>query len=123
MLGQTVSKQITWVYTHDLEESCRFYSEKLGLTLWRDAGVARIYTVSDSSLIGVCTAFDDRVVEPKGSMITLVTDDVDGWYETLQERGVIVEAPPHTLEQFGIYTFFTRDPNGYVIEFQQFLGD
>ncbi|MGI9373001.1 MAG: VOC family protein, partial [Hyphomicrobiales bacterium] len=62
-----------------------------------------------------------RVVEPKGSMITFVAADVDGWYETLRARGVAIDAPPHTLEQFGIYTFFVRDPNGYVIEFQQFL--
>jgi hypothetical protein len=26
----------------------------------------------------------------------------------------------HRLPQFGIYTFFAEDPNGYVIGFQQF---
>ena len=54
-------------------------------------------------------------------MISIVTDDVDGWYARLNAAGVSIAQPPHTLEQFSIYTFFANDPNGYVIEFQQFL--
>jgi catechol 2,3-dioxygenase-like lactoylglutathione lyase family enzyme len=53
-------------------------------------------------------------------MISIVTDDVDAWYQRLRGKGVAVDNPPRRLEQFAIYTFFTRDPNGYVIEFQQF---
>ena len=60
------------------------------------------------------------MVEPKGGMISLVTDDVDNWYQRLRARGVDIDEAPRRLEQFGIYTFFVRDPNGYVIEFQQF---
>ena len=62
----------------------------------------------------------DRVVEPNGGMISFVTDDVDGWYRHLLDNGVSIAQAPHRLERFGIYTFFVRDPNGYLIEFQQF---
>lgn len=116
-----IASQITWVYTGDLEAACKFYGELIGLELARDEGGARIYRTGENAFIGVCTAFEDRVVQPEGSMISLVTDDVDGWYEKLLSRGVKIDAPPHRLEQFGIYTFFTKDPNGYVIEFQQFI--
>ena len=115
-----VSAQISWVYTHDLDSTAEFYAETLGFECLRDEGSARIYATSSGAGIGVCTAFDDRVVEPKGGMISLVTDDVDAWHRRLLARGLDVE-PPRRLERFGIYTFFVRDPNGYVIEFQQFL--
>ena len=51
----------------------------------------------------------------------LVSDDVDGWHARLTAAGAEIDGPPHVLEQFGIYTFFARDPNGYRIEFQKFL--
>ncbi len=112
--------QISWVYTHDADTTARFYGDTLGFECVRDEGTARIYRVAKNAHIGVCEAFGDRVVEPKGGMISLVVDDVDRWYAVLVERGVAIESPPHRLEQFGIYTFFVHDPNGYVIEFQQF---
>ena len=116
----TLQRQITWVYTDDLERSSAFYGEVLGLVLVRDEGAARIFEVNAGAAIGVCTAFEDRVVEPRGGMISLVTNDVDAWYARIVAAGVQPDAPPHRLEQFGIYTFFVRDPAGYVVEFQSF---
>ena len=88
----------------------------------RDEESARIFNAGSGGLIGVCSAFGNRVVEPKGGMITLVTDDVDAWFSLLQSKGIDVDSPPHILEKFNIYTFFLKDPNGYLIEFQQFLS-
>ena len=113
--------QITWVYCNDLDTTCAFYADDLGLTLWRDAGAARIYRITDGALIGVCQTFEDRVIEPRGGMITLLTDDVDGWYARLKSRGAELRGTPADLPQFGIYSFFCKDPNGYVIEIQRFL--
>ena len=117
----SISEQIVWVYTHNLEETARFYTGKLGLTLVRDEGSARIFRVSPSSCIGVCVAFEDRIVEPGGGMITFVTEHIDEWHEALSANGVPIQKGPHVLEAFNVYTFFTKDPNGYIIEFQQFL--
>ena len=115
-----VTCQIAWVYTHDIDSSTDFYARVLALECCRDEGRARIYRVAENACIGVCEAFAGRIVEPKGGMISLVTDDVDTWYRRLLELGADIEHPPRRLEEFGIYTFFVRDPNGYVIEFQQF---
>ena len=115
-----ISSQISWVYTQDIESTAVFYADRLGLECRRDEGRARIYSTANGAAIGVCEAFGDRVVEPKGGMISLVTDDVDGWYRRLADNGLAIEKPPHRLQQFGIYSFFVTDPNGYVIEFQQF---
>jgi catechol 2,3-dioxygenase-like lactoylglutathione lyase family enzyme len=53
--------------------------------------------------------------------IALVSQDVDGWYERLKAKGLSLEAPPKKNEKFNIYHFFLRDPDGYLLEIQQFL--
>ncbi|WP_137701180.1 VOC family protein [Marimonas lutisalis] len=113
--------QITWVYCDDLESTCAFYADTLGFMLVRDAGTARIFETTAGAMIGVCIAFEDRIVQPAGGMITLLTDDVDKWYAYLIEEGAALRGPPRELPQFGIYSFFCEDPNGYVIEFQRFV--
>ncbi len=115
-----ISLLISWVYTDDLESTARFYREQLGLECLRDEGSARLFVTTTGACIGVCQVFADRVVEPAGGMISIVTDDVDGWYRRLVANGVAIDQPPRRLEQFAIYSFFVRDPNGYLIEFQSF---
>ena len=121
MKKPNITSQITWVYTDDLEHTSNFYGDDLGLKLVIDEGASRIFQVSSTAQIGVCTAFENRIVEPKGGMITLVTTEVDEWYSQLTSKGVAIKNPPYVLEKFNIYTFFFEDPNGYVIEIQQFL--
>jgi len=116
-----VNQQITWVYTHDLETTRAFYGQVLGLDCVRDEGKAQIFRTSSHAMIGVCEVFGDRVVEPQGGMITLVTDEVDAWYNRLVQAGVGTRGAPGRMAEFNIYTFFAEDPNGYVIEFQHFL--
>ena len=115
--------QISWVYTEDIDSTANFYARGLGLECKRDEGDARIFATADGAFIGVCRAFADRVVEPKGGMISIVTDDVDAWYRRLLDNGLEIDRPPERIEQFGIYSFFVRDPNGYLLEFQQFVTD
>ncbi|MBA3531099.1 MAG: VOC family protein [Ardenticatenales bacterium] len=55
-------------------------------------------------------------------ILTLISDDVDGWYDRLRGSGAIVVRAPERNEEFGIYHFFARDPNGYRIEIQRFLS-
>ena len=113
--------QISWVYTQELDSTTDFYARGLGLECSRDEGDARIFATAGGAFIGVCRAFADRVVEPKGGMISIVTDDVDAWYRRLLDNGLQIDKPPERIEQFGIYSFFVKDPNGYLIEFQQFI--
>lgn len=115
-----ITAQVSWVYTHDLDSTADFYARQLGLEPGRQTDGACFFKTAKEALIGVCQVFGDRVVEPKGSMISIVTEDVDDWYRRLVDRGLTIEHPPRRLEQFGIYSFFVRDPNGYVIEFQSF---
>ena len=115
-----VTAQISWVYTEDLEASTTFYSEVLGFKCVRDQCNARIFATVDNAAIGVCKTFAERVIEPRGGMISIVTNGVDAWYQHLIDLSVDITQPLHRLEQFGICSFIVTDPDGYLIEFQQF---
>lgn len=116
---RVVSGLVSWVYTDDLEATSVFYRDVLGFVCDRDEGRARLFRTADNAWIGVCEAFEGRVVQPVGSMISIVTTDVDAWYRRLLAHGVVVD-PPHRLETFGIYCLLLRDPSGYALEIQQF---
>ncbi len=116
-----IGQQISWVYTEDLARAHAFYGELLGFERVLDEGDAWIYRSSGTGFIGVCKAIPGRVVQPAGSMISFVTDDVDKWYERLDAAGVPTRGKPEILAAFNIYAFFAEDPSGYIVEFQKFL--
>jgi catechol 2,3-dioxygenase-like lactoylglutathione lyase family enzyme len=118
-----VEQQVTFFYTHDLDASREFYEQKLGLELWLDQGTCRIYTVSGSGYLGLCQASETSPSSPENQssvIFTLVTQQVDEWFEYLQERGVKFEKPPTLNKKYNIYHCFLRDPSGYLIEIQRF---
>ncbi len=117
MQRPALDQSVTFLYTHDLAASQRFYAETLGLLLVLDQGACRIYQLTPTSFIGICAG---RAPQPDGIIITLVSDAVDDWYDQLRAQGVAFEKPPAFNPQFNIYHCFLRDPSGYLIEIQQF---
>ncbi len=118
-----IEQQITFLYTDNLTNSAHFYENKLGLTLWLDQGSCRIYSVCGSAYLGLCQTSETSVPPPDGKsgvIFTLVTQQVDEWYEHLKKSGVEFEKPPTLNEKYKIYHCFLRDPNGYLIEIQRF---
>lgn len=115
-----IAQSVTWVYTEDLDATCGFYADRLGLAQVLDQGQCRIFRMGPTGFLGVCRVRPGREVEPRGGVITFVTDDVDGWYAHLLAQGVTPEGPPAFSAQFNVYAFFVRDPNGYRLEFQSF---
>lgn len=113
-----IDAQITFCYTRDLPRTADFYENVVGLPLVLDQGGCRIYRAAGSAYLGFCGRGD--AARPSGVILTLVTDDVDGWHERLVERGVEFERPPQANAEYGIYHCFLRDPNGYLIEIQRF---
>jgi len=111
---------IAFFGTKDLEATHQFYHVLLGLPLYIDQELCRIYEVRDGAYVGFCT--HHPTIPPEISpMITLVTNDVDGIHRSLTHAGVETEAPPKVNPRFHIYHFFARDPNGYRVEIQKFL--
>ncbi|MCD6285405.1 MAG: VOC family protein, partial [Anaerolineae bacterium] len=112
-----IDQQITFLYTLDLATTAQFYEGTMGFPLVLDRGGCRIYRVIGEAYLGFCERASAPNA-PKGILFTLVTDEVDAWYERLAAAGgpagKLVDDPPVVNETYGIYHFFARDPNGYV---------
>lgn len=121
----SIEQQITFLYALDLAETAHFYEQVMGLSLKLDQGSCRIYQVGADSFLGFCqrSEVEEGLSEPEARhlILTLVTQEVDEWYQHLSGKGVIFEVPPATNPRYNIYHCFLRDPNGYLIEIQRFL--
>ena len=115
-----ITQQVTFLSTADLEKTAVFYETILDLPLVLDQGACRIYHTGGGAFLGFCRHLTGGQ-KTEGVILTLVSDDVDGWYEYLRAKGVAFDKPPARNAQFNIYHCFLRDPNGYLLEIQQFL--
>ena len=114
-----IDQQITFLYTPDLAKTAEFYEDILDLELALDQGKCRFYNTAPNAFVGICERAN-IVVDPGNVIFTLVTPDVDEWYEMLNDKGVEFEKPPSLNPHYQIYHCFLRDPNGYLIEIQRF---
>ena len=118
-----VCSQITFLYYDDLTPIDKFYREVMGFTLVKDQGWAKIYAVSETAFVGIVDG-DRGFHEPQernAVLITLVVDDVFGWYDYLKSKGVTMLTEVEEHEEIQVRGFFCQDPGGYSIEVQQFL--
>lgn len=90
---------IIFLGTDNLEETDKFYRGLLGLELYKDQGVCKIYKISYSSGIGFCTHIE-KTVKEKSPIITLLTEDVDKTYRMLIDKGYKVDNPPKKNDKF-----------------------
>ena len=117
-----IDSQITFLYTQDLKQTAHFYENILGLPLALDQGSCRIYHLAGrQAYIGFCQR--DALDHPANLIFTLVTPDVDGWYERIRAHGWECQFSPRYNPTYHIYHFFVRDPNGYLLEVQRFAQD
>jgi catechol 2,3-dioxygenase-like lactoylglutathione lyase family enzyme len=120
----SIEQQITFLTTQDLTTTARFYEELLGLQLKLDQGSCKIYTITQTSFLGFCQIVNtsqEHSEDPEYVIFTLVTHEVDAWFTFLESQQVDIEKPPAVNPKYNIYHCFLRDPNGYLIEIQEFL--
>lgn len=114
----TIDSHIVFLATRDLQMTAAFYEKTLGLTLALDQGKCRIYQVAEGAFLGFCAK--EEVTAQDGVILTLVTKEVDEWYDKLQTQGVKFEKKPAYNPEYKIYHCFLHDPNGYLLEIQRF---
>ena len=112
------TQQVTFIYVRDLAEADRFYGQTLGFNLALDQGSCRIYQVTPTAFIGVCTG--KKINQKDGVILTFVSADLDAWYDHLHAKGYAVEKPPSFNKKYNITHLFCRDPDGYLVEIQDF---
>lgn len=115
-----IHQQITFFMVRDLEATASFYEGFLGLALALDQTSCRIYRVVGDAYVGFCER-PEAADSTHPIILTWVTPEVDAWYARLVELGADLENEPAVNPAFKIYHFFVRDPDGYRVEFQQFL--
>mmetsp|Transcript_2791 Transcript_2791/g.9404 ORF Transcript_2791/g.9404 Transcript_2791/m.9404 type:complete len:309 (-) Transcript_2791:25-951(-) len=125
------AQQVTFVYVSDLARGTAFYGGVLGLRPVLDqtppgeaAAVVRIFEVTPTAYLGLCerdpSSLPGTGVRADGVVLCMVSDEVDRWAERLAEAGVAVEKPPTLNPRYNIYHLFVRDPDGHLVEIQQF---
>ena len=117
-----IRQLITFLTTDRPEETHRFYEKVLGLDLALAKAHCRIYRVSPGAFVSICSS-DAPMPDARRVTISIQTGDVDGWYERIMSHGLETDGKPRWSEAYGIYHFFTWDPSGYSIEFQEFRID
>jgi len=116
--------QIIFLYYQDLQPISSFYEDVLGFELVDDQKWARIYRVAGNAFVGI-VAGDKGFHQPQEKnavLVTLVVDDVSGWYEYLLSTGTKLLSEPRYVEEIQVKGFFFEDPGGYAFEVQQFLN-
>ncbi|NDJ53631.1 MAG: VOC family protein [Chloroflexi bacterium] len=119
-MSLSIDQQITFFGTEDLEETGRFYSEVLGLKQVLRQHDCAIWQVTETAFVGFCQRETVKLDETSRVIFTLVTDEVDAWYEHLKQQDVNFTKEPGKVEKYDIYNLFVTDPNGYLVEIQRF---
>ena len=120
-----ITGQVTFLYYKDLTAPRKFYGEVLGLAPYFETEWVTLYRTVAATTIGLVKEPDsDTGAKTKRSvvMVSLVTDDVDGWYRKLRHNpGVHVVKALYDHPAVPIRAFEVEDPAGYPVEFFQWI--
>ncbi len=120
-----INEQYTMLYCNELEAPRKFYGGLLGLTSTMEDEWLSLYQLTPASYIGVIKQGENswhKVQKKNAVMISIVTDDVDGWYERIrQDSSVMILKEVNDNESVPIRAFLVQDPGGYTVEFFQWL--
>ncbi len=117
--GIFIEQNVVWLYTENLDRLAAFYRDVIGLKQVLDQGICRVFQVSPTGFLGVCNK-PGRPLGTKGMVFTFLVEDVEKAYELYKARGIEFDGPPHVSGGKTVYSCFFRDPEGYLLEFQEF---
>jgi len=118
-----LQSQITFLYYKNPDEAFNFYENIMKFELCENQGAAKIFRIAPHSFIGIVDEKHGhwKTREENAVLITLVTTDVESWYDYLKNCGVRLLTEVTQPEKFPVSCFFFEDPGGYHLEIQKFL--
>jgi len=114
---------ITFLTYEDLAPGERFYGETLGFPLVEDQGWAKVYRICAGAYVGLVSVRGKAIEGPVGSgtLLSITVDDVDAWHEHLRNLpNIEILNEPSMVPGIPVYSFFFKDPGGYLVEIQRF---
>jgi lactoylglutathione lyase len=122
-MDMEIDGTITFFYYKDLKRANRFYEQVLGFERVIDIDLAKVFKVHDGSHVGLVDGNVGylKYMDSKPVMLSWFSDDIDGWHNHLQEKGVEIEQPPMRQSYLDMKTMLFRDPEGYLLEILQWL--
>jgi len=120
----SLTSQTTMFYYKDLERADHFYGTVLGLEKTLDWDWVKFYKTGPASTVGLVTEGDGgwhKVQASNAVMLSLVTDEVDAWYDQVKDREGAVFLKD-IADGGPIRSFLMEDPGGYTLEFFQWLA-
>jgi catechol 2,3-dioxygenase-like lactoylglutathione lyase family enzyme len=123
MAALSIRGNIIFTYYHDLTRAAEFYANVMGLELVLDQGFAKVFQLTPHTFIGLVDGEKGthRPSDTKPVIIASVSDDVEKWYQHLIDHGVEIKKPLKENSVLGLRGFMALDPEGYVLEFEQFF--
>lgn len=111
-----------FLYYKDLNRATQFYKETLGLELLADYQMATIFRLAnDSYLILVDESKGmHSAEEPKTVALALLTEQLDEWWEYLNQEKVEIKYGYKPKVGGAHDGFVAIDPEGYLLEFERF---
>ena len=106
----------------DIEAITAFYRDHLGLEVFDDQGLCKIFDTGYGYL-GFCE-YDDHILATKTCISFELSskEEVDAYYQRCLLKNDKILQIPKKHDRFGVYSFFIEDPNGYRLEFQKILN-
>jgi catechol 2,3-dioxygenase-like lactoylglutathione lyase family enzyme len=109
-------------YYADLDAAERFYREQLGLVPVAVHDHARILQIAPGAFLTLADAAAAGYAadSPRTAAIALVTDQLDGWWSALKDRGLTLRSSFDPTPGRPHDGFVLVDPEGYFLEFERF---
>jgi catechol 2,3-dioxygenase-like lactoylglutathione lyase family enzyme len=108
-----INRVVPNIQSAKAEESKAFYAETLGFDVAMDQGWI-IWFASPTNPTAQIQVLAADATAPVVPALSIEVDDVDALYATVRARGYTI-VYPLTDEPWGVRRFFTRDPQGLVV--------
>lgn len=124
MSVQGLQGTMTLFYYRDLEAASAFY-ESIGFTLEVDLDWWKVFSVVGRFYLGLVGGdiVPEDIDSKKAVKLIVMVDDIDAWFNKLKELGLKLDHEEvYSSSRLNLREFSLSDPEGYSIEFGQFLS-
>lgn len=122
--GLGFKSTVVWFYYKDMPGIQRFYEDVLGFDLIADQGWTKIYQTGPTGYFGLVdeTRGMHNYTEDKGVTLSLITADIDNWFEYFEGRDDVELRHDAVQEDERYRAFVAYDPEGYYLEWDVFTN-